>query len=88
MESTSENMRIQCTDMTYRLLRDSRTHVFDLESRGSIEVKGKGKMSTWFINDAKESLPGERDKMGDSMERVEEGLPSADDLHLYDEMDT
>jgi len=53
MESTSETMRIQCSDLTYRLLRDSQTHVFDIEERGGIEVKGKGHMHTWFINSAK-----------------------------------
>eukprot|EP00521_Asterionellopsis_glacialis_P009450 CAMPEP_0195287930 /NCGR_PEP_ID=MMETSP0707-20130614/4791_1 /TAXON_ID=33640 /ORGANISM="Asterionellopsis glacialis, Strain CCMP134" /LENGTH=812 /DNA_ID=CAMNT_0040347735 /DNA_START=80 /DNA_END=2518 /DNA_ORIENTATION=- len=54
MESSSEKMRIQCSDLTYRLLRDSQTHIFDIEERGGIEVKGKGNMHTWFINGAKD----------------------------------
>ena len=80
MESTSEKMRIQCTDMTYRLLRDSATHVFDLESRGHIHVKGKGRMNTWFINGGSES------RSGHGFERLEES-PVTDDIHLYDDLD-
>mmetsp|Transcript_3577 Transcript_3577/g.5998 ORF Transcript_3577/g.5998 Transcript_3577/m.5998 type:complete len:726 (-) Transcript_3577:367-2544(-) len=49
MESTSKKNRIQCTDMTYRLLRDARIQTFDLEARGVIDIKGKGEMHTWWL---------------------------------------
>mmetsp|Transcript_21592 Transcript_21592/g.63360 ORF Transcript_21592/g.63360 Transcript_21592/m.63360 type:complete len:1047 (-) Transcript_21592:2344-5484(-) len=33
MESTSESMRVQCSDMTHRLLRDSQNYIFSSEQR-------------------------------------------------------
>jgi class 3 adenylate cyclase len=45
MESTGVPGCIQVTERTYRRLRDG----FRLERRGSIEVKGKGEMTTWFL---------------------------------------
>ena len=45
MESTGEPDRIQVTEETYNLLKDR----YDLECRGEIEVKGKGKMMTYWL---------------------------------------
>ena len=45
MESSGEAGRVQCSEATYLLLKDS----FDLEERGTIEVKGKGAMKTYFL---------------------------------------
>jgi class 3 adenylate cyclase len=45
MESTGVADRIQVTANTYRLTKDQ----FDFEERGAIEVKGKGKMLTYFL---------------------------------------
>ena len=45
MESHGAPNRIQVTDTTYRLLRDD----FVLEPRGTIRVKGKGEMETWYL---------------------------------------
>ncbi|HWB90082.1 MAG TPA: adenylate/guanylate cyclase domain-containing protein [Acidimicrobiia bacterium] len=45
MESQGVPGMIQVTDRTYRRLRDE----FRFEHRGSIDVKGKGKMETWFL---------------------------------------
>ena len=45
MESGGTPNRIQLTRATYELLRDN----FDLEARGTIEVKGKGAMETWYL---------------------------------------
>ncbi|TMC68632.1 MAG: adenylate/guanylate cyclase domain-containing protein [Chloroflexi bacterium] len=45
MESTGEAGRIQISEPTYRLLRDA----FVCEPRGSMEVKGKGQMMTWWL---------------------------------------
>jgi class 3 adenylate cyclase len=45
MESSGVPGCIQVTERTYRRLRDG----FRLERRGSIEVKGKGEMTTWFL---------------------------------------
>jgi len=61
MESTSETMRIQCSDTTYRLLNDVNDNEFELAERidenGEIGVvvKGKGRVQTWFINDFKQN---------------------------------
>jgi class 3 adenylate cyclase len=45
MESTGEPGRIQVTAQVYERLRGA----FEFEPRGTIEVKGKGPMSTWFL---------------------------------------
>src|SRR5437667_1900887 len=51
--------RIHLTHATYELIRDE----FNCEPRGTIEVKGKGPMRTWFLigerrADTESSLPG------------------------------
>jgi adenylate cyclase len=45
MESSGEPGRVQCSEATYRALKDT----FDFEERGTIEVKGKGAMKTYFV---------------------------------------
>jgi class 3 adenylate cyclase len=45
MESSGMPSCIQVTERTYRRLRDG----YRFECRGPIEVKGKGKMVTWFL---------------------------------------
>lgn len=50
MESQGVPGRIQLTEATYALIADR----FILESRGSIEVKGKGNMSVYFLNGRRE----------------------------------
>lgn len=45
MESHGVADRIQVTEKTYRLLKDE----FILEPVGVIDVKGKGKMKTWYL---------------------------------------
>jgi len=45
MESHSVPGRIHLSDATYELIRDE----FNCEPRGTIEVKGKGPMRTWFL---------------------------------------
>ena len=45
MESAGTPNRIQVTAATYELLRDD----FELERRGTVEVKGKGAMETWYL---------------------------------------
>jgi len=47
MESHGVAGRIQVTDSTQRWLKER----FSLEARGPIEVKGKGEMNTWFLNE-------------------------------------
>jgi adenylate cyclase len=37
--------RIHLSDATYELIRD----YFECEPRGTIDVKGKGPMRTWFL---------------------------------------
>jgi adenylate cyclase len=51
MESHGEPGFIQVTDVTYELLKDE----FVLESRGTIEVKGRGKMQTYWLLDRRSS---------------------------------
>jgi class 3 adenylate cyclase len=45
MESGGTPGRIQVTRPTYELLEDE----FELERRGTIAVKGKGEMETWYL---------------------------------------
>jgi adenylate cyclase len=47
MESHGQPGYIQVTDVTYELLKDE----YILESRGTIEVKGRGKMQTYWLLD-------------------------------------
>ena len=46
IESKSESMRINVSEVTYNLLKDK----FDFITRDLIEVKGKGKMRMYFVN--------------------------------------
>jgi len=45
MESQGTPGRIQITQATYELLKDE----FDMQPRGTVEVKGKGSMDTWYL---------------------------------------
>ena len=45
MESHGTPGQIQVTRATYELLKDE----FDFESRGTIVVKGKGEVETWYL---------------------------------------
>jgi class 3 adenylate cyclase len=54
MESHSKPGNIQVTEDTYKLLQD----LYDFEPRGEIEVKGKGRMRTWFLIDHKPDSKG------------------------------
>ena len=60
LESHGLANRVQVSEATARLIEDS----FDLEPRGTISVKGKGKMKTFFLNAAKaapaKAAPGPR----------------------------
>lgn len=47
MESTAESGRIQLSESTANLLGSA----FSLEPRGTIEIKGKGQMPTWYLGD-------------------------------------
>lgn len=50
MESHGEVNKIHCSEATAALLAP--TGLFDVSRRGLIEVKGKGKMTTYWINGA------------------------------------
>ncbi len=45
MESHGMAGKIQITRATYELIKDG----FDCEPRGTVSVKGKGEMETWFL---------------------------------------
>jgi adenylate cyclase len=51
MQSHGTPGRIQVTRATYELLKDE----FELEPRGTIEVRGKGEMETWYLISRKEA---------------------------------
>jgi guanylate cyclase len=51
MQTESLPGRIQVTRSTYELLKDE----FVLEARGTIEVRGKGEMETWYLVGARSS---------------------------------
>lgn len=46
MESHGEPMRVHCSQATAEKIQLD----FDLESRGTLDIKGKGQMTTYFIN--------------------------------------
>ncbi len=45
MESYGEAGKIQVSETTYQLIKDD----FILEPRGTLQIKGKGEMQTWFL---------------------------------------
>jgi class 3 adenylate cyclase len=61
MESTGEVGRIQVTERMYRRLGDA----FLLHSRGEIEIKGKGRMRTYFLDQRAADAPGQPSRMGE-----------------------
>jgi len=66
MESTSMTMKIQCSDLTFRLLYHSPNCVFSLEDRTEngtcgIDSKGNGVMNTWWVNSVTEITPVDAD---------------------------
>ncbi|MCZ6737385.1 MAG: hypothetical protein O7B77_05355, partial [Actinobacteria bacterium] len=50
MESHGEPDRIQISEATNRLIRDD----FDTAPRGPIDVKGKGTLTTWYLEHRRE----------------------------------
>lgn len=66
MESTSKKMRIQCADITYRLLMDAPNMDFQLIKRmegdvAGVQVKGKGHVITYWVE--KSSLRGDGQRL-------------------------
>jgi adenylate cyclase len=51
METTGAAGKIQVSQDSYERLR----HDFELEPRGEMDIKGKGKMATWFLLHRKSS---------------------------------
>ncbi|MDC1068964.1 adenylate/guanylate cyclase domain-containing protein [Candidatus Kapabacteria bacterium] len=49
MESNGEVNKIQCND-TFKNKLLSKSNSFKFKERGVIDIKGKGKMNTWFLN--------------------------------------
>lgn len=52
MESNSEAGKINISESTYELIKDS----FDCDYRGEIEVKNRGMMKMYFVNKSKSSI--------------------------------
>jgi class 3 adenylate cyclase len=53
MESHAEDGRIHITDQVYRIVKNE----FVCQPRGTIQVKGKGAMETYFITGIREGTP-------------------------------
>ena len=49
MESTGESNKVQISGDTERTLRHTGAKYFSISPRGDVEVKGKGKMKTFFV---------------------------------------
>lgn len=49
MESHGAPNRVHCTEAVYQILKDA----YNFEHRGSIDIKGKGMMNTYFLLDKK-----------------------------------
>jgi adenylate cyclase len=60
MESQGTPNHIQITQATYELLRDE----FECEPRGTVPIKGKGEMPTWYLVHRRESAV-EREQPGE-----------------------
>eukprot|EP00590_Aulacoseira_subarctica_P009040 CAMPEP_0172436124 /NCGR_PEP_ID=MMETSP1064-20121228/71547_1 /TAXON_ID=202472 /ORGANISM="Aulacoseira subarctica , Strain CCAP 1002/5" /LENGTH=488 /DNA_ID=CAMNT_0013184511 /DNA_START=1820 /DNA_END=3288 /DNA_ORIENTATION=- len=56
MESSSEAMKIQCSDATSHLLRQAPKYNVSLKERGHVEVNDLGRVHTWFIEGAREYI--------------------------------
>ena len=48
MESNSEVGKVNISQATYELLKDDPQFTF--ESRGKMDVKGKGELEMWFVD--------------------------------------
>ena len=59
MESHSEPGQIQVSEAMYFLLKD----MYELTPRGDIEVKGKGKVRTWYLTDRASLGPDAQTRM-------------------------
>ena len=57
MESNSLPGRIQCSETTANLLRQQAPHM-DLKCRGTIPIKGKGEMTTYWVGGVFEPTKG------------------------------
>jgi class 3 adenylate cyclase len=55
MESNSQGMKIHVSASTYELL--AKSNLFTCQERGEIEVKGKGKMKTYWVQSKKDFDP-------------------------------
>jgi guanylate cyclase len=62
MESQGTPGRIQITEPTHELLGAE----FDCEPRGTISIKGKGDMETWYLIGLQEAVPGHPGSLMDS----------------------
>ncbi|MCK5719347.1 MAG: response regulator [Thiomargarita sp.] len=49
MESCSESMKINISEVTYQIVKDK----FEIEQRGTLSVKGKGEMQMYFVTPMK-----------------------------------
>ena len=52
LEKTSKKMKIQVSEVTYRLLQDAPAIQFELSKTDGVEVKGKGNHVTWWLEKA------------------------------------
>ena len=57
MQSTSQDMKIQCSESTFDLLSNSELFYYSLNKRRDgdsvgVQCKGKGVMLTWWLNAA------------------------------------
>mmetsp|Transcript_1825 Transcript_1825/g.4566 ORF Transcript_1825/g.4566 Transcript_1825/m.4566 type:complete len:1245 (+) Transcript_1825:180-3914(+) len=76
MESTSKKMRIQCADITYRLLMDSPNKDFKLIKRmegdvAGIQVKGKGHVITYWVEGSTSRAGNVQNQIGTKKKNVE-----------------
>jgi len=63
MESNSLKNRIQCSERAASVLREQCQEIF-IQPRGAIEVKGKGKMHTFWVTEADSHEHQPKDKVG------------------------
>ena len=68
MESNSKPNRVQCSESSVDLLKEQGFSKYQIKSRGTISVKGKGDMKTYWINEGPGALAS---KTRNSLDKTE-----------------
>ena len=87
MESTSVKMKIQCAELTYHLLMNAPHFTFECEERREgvergIEIKGKGRLVTYWIQNAVAGARARQPETNELSGILEEDPIPQEDAHV------